>query len=99
MAIAIRAGEAAADVAEERRFEQRVGNAGAVDRDERRAGAAAAAMDQPRDHFLADAALAGDQDLRVGSGRVLDFGVDGANRRADADQIVAAVLHGIRAPF
>jgi hypothetical protein len=34
--IAIGAGEAAAHVAEERRFEQRIRNAGAVDRDERR---------------------------------------------------------------
>ena len=61
--VAVGAGEAALDVAEELRLEERFGDAGAVHRDERRLPAARMAMDIARDHVLAHAALAGDQDL------------------------------------
>src|SRR2546430_1349497 len=84
--IAIGASETAAHVAEERRFEQRIRNAGAVERDERRERAAAALVDQPCDHFLPDAAFAGDEHLRFGTRRVLDLELDGPNRRADAQE-------------
>ena len=56
--VAIGAGEAALDVAEELRFEQRFGQAGAVDGDHRARGARAALMDGVRHELLADAALA-----------------------------------------
>ena len=63
--VAIGAGEAALDVAEQLRFEQRLGQAGAVDRDERARGAGRVHVDLAGDEVLADAALAGDQDLGV----------------------------------
>ena len=63
--VAVRAGEAAAHVAEQLGLEQRVGQAGAVDRDERSDGAEAALVNQAGDDFLADAGLAGDEDLGV----------------------------------
>ena len=85
--VAIRVGEAAAHVSEELRLEQRVGHARAVDRDEWAVRAAAALVNEPRDHFLADAALARDEDLRVRPGRALDLLLDEANGRAAADQL------------
>ena len=81
-------GEAALDVPEQRRLQQLVGNGRAVDGDERGVGAAAATMNQSRDHLFADAALSGDQHLRVGARGIADLGLDGANRRPDADQLV-----------
>src|SRR6185436_13591726 len=83
--IAVGAREAAFDVAEERRLEERVRDAAAVDRDQRGPRPAAPLMNDSRDDFLADAALAGDQDLRVGSGGIVDLRFDGANSRADPD--------------
>ena len=74
--VAVRAGEAAAHVAEELRLEQRVGQAGAVERDERRGRARAAVVNQTRDDFLADAGLAGDQHLGVGARGAVDVGFD-----------------------
>ena len=67
--VAVGAGEAAAHVAEQLGLEQRVGQARAVERDQRRRGARAPLMNQARDDFLADAGLAGDQHLRVGRER------------------------------
>ena len=61
--VAVGAGEAALDVAEELRLEERFGDAGAVHRDERRELAAGVAMDIARDHVFAHAAFTGDQDL------------------------------------
>ena len=46
----------------------------------------AAVVDQSRDDFLADAGLAGDQDLRVGARGELDLGFDRADRVAAADE-------------
>ena len=74
--VAIRAGEAAADVAEQLGFEERVGQARAVERDERCRRARAALVNQPRDDFLADAGLAGDQDLGVRARGAVDVGLD-----------------------
>ena len=70
--VAVRAGEAAAHVAEELGLEQRVGQAGAVERDQRAGGARAALMNQPGDDFLADAGFTGDQDLGIRPRRALD---------------------------
>ena len=61
--VAVSAGEAAFDVSEEFRLEERFGDAGAVHRHERRQSAAGVAVDISRDHVLAHSALACDQDL------------------------------------
>ena len=63
-----RAGEGALLVAEQLRFQQRLGNGRAVDGDERLARARRALVDVAGDHLLAGAALAGDQDGGVGGG-------------------------------
>ena len=81
----MRVGEAALHVAEQLRFEQRVGNAGAVDGDERRRATAAAMVDQARDDLLADAALAGDQHLGVRAGGMFDFFFNTANGGTDTN--------------
>ena len=73
--VAIGAGEAALHVAEQLRLEQRFGQAGAVDRRERHGRARAAVMNAARDNFLADAALAGDQNLRVAARDAIDLGL------------------------
>src|SRR5262249_41247750 len=74
--VAVRVGEAAARVAEELRFEERVRDAGTIDRDERSVLARAALMHEPRDDFLADAAFTGHEDLGVGARRAFDFQID-----------------------
>ena len=71
--VAIGAGEAALHVTEQLGLEQCLGQASAVDRREDMAGSRAARMDRARDDFLADAALARDQNLRVGPGNTVDF--------------------------
>src|SRR5262249_27045122 len=82
--VAIRVGEAAFDVTEHFGLEQRIREPGAVDRHERPRHPPAPLMDQPRDDFLADAALAGDQNFRVGSRREMNVFLNGANGRADS---------------
>ena len=83
--VAVGVGEAALDVAEQLGLEQRVGQAGAVDGDQRLAGPGAAAVDQPGGDFLADAALAGDEHLGVGAAGRRDVAVErmGGGARAD----------------
>ena len=71
--VAIGAGEAALHVAEQLGLEQRFRQAGAVDRREDVVRPRAARVDVARDDFLADAALAGDQDLGVRSRDAVDF--------------------------
>ena len=63
--VAIGAGEAALHVAEQLRFQQRFGEAGAIDGHERAVGAQRVRVDLARDEILADAAFTGDQDLGV----------------------------------
>ncbi len=60
------AGKRAFDVAEEFRLEQVLGHRAAVDRDERSVLPRARAMDRARKQFLAGAALARDQNTRIG---------------------------------
>jgi hypothetical protein len=50
---------------------------------------------QTRDDFLADTALAGDEDFRIGSRGVLDLRFDRADRAADAYQRFGGVLYGL----
>jgi hypothetical protein len=59
------AGERAAHVAEQLRLEQRLGERGAVDADERRRRAGTLIVDHPDDELLAGAALAVDEHRRV----------------------------------
>ena len=70
--VAIGAREAPADVAEEFRFEQGLGDAAAVDGHERTPDARALRVNQLRHDFLADPGLAQNQDLGLGSGGRLD---------------------------
>ena len=83
--VAIGVGEAALHVAEQLRFEERIGEAGAIDGDERGAAAVAALVNESGDDFLADAAFAGDQHLGVGARGMLDFLFDRADGGTDAD--------------
>ena len=81
-----RAGEGALLVTEDFALEQRLGNRGAVDRDERKAGARAQLMDGLRDELLAGARFAGDEHRRRGRRGLLDHLVDLAHLGAVADE-------------
>ena len=81
-----RAGEGALLVAEDFALEQRLGNRGAVDGDERKAGARAQLVDGLRDQLLAGARLAGDEHRRRGRRRLLDHLIDLAHLGAVADE-------------
>ena len=84
--VAVGAGEAAFDVAEELRLEERFGDAGAVHRHERRQPAAGVAMDVSRDHVFAHPALAGDQDLGRALRRPRGHGEQFRHGRAGDDE-------------
>jgi hypothetical protein len=79
-------GKAPAGVAKELGFEQRVGHTGAVHGDEAGRPPAALRVHQPGDHLLADAAVAGQQHLGVGSRGIPDFFPDGAYGQTIADK-------------
>ena len=67
--VAIGAGEAALHMTEELRFEQGLGDAGAVQRHEPLRRTRGVHVDEAGQDILADAALAGDQHLRVAGGQ------------------------------
>ena len=90
--VAVGVGEAAAGVAEQLGFEQRVGHGRAVDREHRRVAAPAARVDQVGHDLFAHAAGAGDEHLGVGPGRVLDLLMHHLERLAPADQRMRARL-------
>src|SRR5262249_36790031 len=71
--VAVGPGEAALDVPEQLGFEQRLRQAGAVDRDERTLRPRASLVDRVRDQLFADAALSGDQHLRAGPRDAIDL--------------------------
>ena len=94
--VAIGAGKAALHVAEQLRLEQRLGQAGAIDRRERHVCARAAVMNAARDNLLADAALAGDQNLRIAAGDAIDLCLQRLHLGALADEphvLLAARRH------
>ena len=91
-----RAGERAAHVAEELRFEQRLGNRRTVDLDERHVALRAAVMDGARHHLLAGSGLAGDQHRALGLRDELRALNHFLHRAAAADD---AVLVEFRAAF
>ena len=83
--VAVSVREGAFDVAEQLRLEQRLRNAGAVDRHERLTGATGVAVNELCDEVLADAALAGNQDLGVAFRHALREGADRLDRGTAAD--------------
>jgi hypothetical protein len=94
-AVAMGAGEAAPDVAEQLRLEEGLWNADAVDGDERRLRASAEMVHEAARDFLADAALSRHQHLGVAAGRVLDLGANRPRGRTDSNELVHRVLHRI----
>ena len=80
------AGEGAALVAEQLALQQRLGNGGAVDGDERLVGAVAVLVEGAGDEFLAGAGLAADQHRDRGGGHPADFLVDVLHGAAAADE-------------
>ena len=83
-----RAGKGAAGVAEELVFEKRVGQRGAVQRDEGFVGARAARMHRARDELLARAGLSRDQDRARRGRRAADQIFHAPHRLALADERV-----------
>src|SRR4051794_14625108 len=79
------AGERALFVAEDLALEQGLRNRGAVDRDEREAGARAELMNRLRDELLAGTRLTGDEHRCTRRRRLLDHLVDLPHLRAVAD--------------
>ena len=90
--VAIGAGEAALDVAEQLRFEQRLGQAGAVDGDERPCAARALCVDGIGHDLLADAAFAGNQHFGIGPRDALDLLSELDHHAAGAGQLNVAVV-------
>ena len=93
VAIALRVRKAATHMAEQLGFEERIGDAGAIDGDERRAAASAQTVDQTRDNFLPDTAFARDQDFRPGTRGRFDVLAQLAHRRCGAHE-AEAIVHG-----
>ena len=86
------AGEGPLLVAEQLAFQQRLGDGGAVDGQERLVGPAAVVVQGPGHQFLAGAALAQDQHVDVLRGDPADGLAHLLHDRAAADDAVAAVL-------
>ena len=87
-----RARERPFDMAEQFALDQSGGNRAAVDLHERPVAPLAAAVDGPREQFLAGAGFADDEDRRVGGRHALDFSQHVEQRRAVADDLVEIVL-------
>ena len=102
LAIARRVGERAAHVTEQLVLEQRLGDRGAVDDDERRVVARRRVVDRARDQLLAGAALAEDRDGHVGRRDHRDPVVELLDPRPRADHDVAlarpALVDALAAP-
>ena len=75
-------------MAEELRLEQAIGNAGAIDRNERRHIPPAAQVNRPGDHLFADTRFSRQQDLGVGARGRVDVGLDALHRVAGPQQRV-----------
>ena len=86
-----RAGERALLVAEEFAFEQGLRDGGAVDLDQRAGRAGAPGVDDIGQHFLAHAALAGDQDAALGGGDQRRVVEDGLHERALGHHVRRAI--------
>jgi hypothetical protein len=73
-------------VAEELGLQQGVRKSRAIDRDEGVTAAAAAFVDQAGHDLLADAAFTGDEDLRIGAGRMMNLFFNVPNGGAGTNQ-------------
>ena len=89
-----RAGEGAFLVTEQFALEQLLGNGGAIDGDERLVLALGFLVNVARQHFLADAALAGDHDRGFGRGDLIGHGNDQLHRRVRGDERALIVADG-----
>ncbi len=81
-------------MAEQFRFQEVLGDGGAVDADEGLLGPARALVDVAGHHFLADAAFAGDQDRGVRGGDLVGQGHHRLHRGIRRDQRPLVVRHG-----
>ena len=96
-AVAKGAGEAPLDVAEQLGLEQRLGNASAIDRDERGVRAKARGAYRPGNDLLANTALARDEHLGVGASDPVDLDLQFVDRGAGPNQINRPVRsHSLR---
>src|SRR5690606_23157460 len=86
LAVAVGAGERAPGVAEQLALHQLRRERAAVEGDEAAVPAAARLVDRARHQLLAGAALAGDQDHRVGGAGAVDDVVDRAHRGRATDE-------------
>ena len=91
LAVADRAGERAAHVAEQLGLEQRLGNRAAVERDEAVHAPRAVVVNRARDDFLAGAGLAGDENRAVGRRDGFEQLKQPRHRAALADDALEAV--------
>ena len=91
------AGEGALAIAEELALEHVVRNRGAVEGDERAIGALGRAMDEAREHLLAGAGLAGEQD-RQGTRGQLPCELDELDRLFGNPQALGVALEGFGRP-
>ena len=91
-----RAREAAALMAEQFGLDECRGNRGAIERDERLAGARTHGMHRFGDEFLAAAALAADQHRRIGRRDARDELAHLLHPRRIADESQRAILHSFR---
>ena len=96
--VALGAGEGAAHVAEQRRFQQRLRDGGAVLADERAIAARAVGVDGARDQLLAGAALALDDDRQRRVGDAIEQPEQIQHARGAADDVAVVVAHGERLP-
>ena len=90
LAVLVRAGEGALDVAEQFGFQKRFRKGAAIDGDEGLLAAGAVFVNRARDQFLAGAGFAGDQDAAGLRRDGHDHVEDGAHLRAVADDVVLA---------
>src|SRR6185436_8478589 len=88
---AVGSGEGAALVAEQLRFEERLGHARAVRRDERAAAARTSLVDDPRRQLLAGPGLAQDQHRRLGRDDQVELPVELLHRVRGSDQLLVAL--------
>ena len=86
-----RVGEGAPDVAEELALEELLGHGGAVDRHQRSVLPIPAPVERLGDDLLPGAALAGDEDARVGVGDPVEQLVELPHGRAVADELLEAL--------
>src|SRR5438105_14114682 len=88
----VRAGKRALLMTEDLALEQRFGNRGAVNRDERERRARTQLVNRLRGQLLAGSRLAPDQHRRARRRGLLDHAIDGADVRTVADHPAEAAL-------